>query len=146
MDYLPLLGLHLKSDEIIELLELAEMEVIYSFDRLHENTPDVYWSAAREEGFQFRFDESQVLDTIFLYVTVDDEFEPINQDDCDVIFFSSLKEAESHAFQKKLQFTKGRADLLGIVRDWIRFEHAEHAVHYEFHGAKLAMVTLSLVR
>jgi hypothetical protein len=57
MEFLPLLGKHLKDDEVIEVLEWANMEVVYDFDRLHENTPDVYWASATAEGFQFRFDE-----------------------------------------------------------------------------------------
>ena len=34
-------------DEVIEILEGLDMEVIYEFDRLHENTPDIYWAASK---------------------------------------------------------------------------------------------------
>jgi hypothetical protein len=39
MQYLPLLGKHLKDDDVVEVLEWADAEVVYDFDRTHENMP-----------------------------------------------------------------------------------------------------------
>jgi hypothetical protein len=36
MNLLSLLGLALKSDEVIELIEDEQVNVVYDFDRLHE--------------------------------------------------------------------------------------------------------------
>lgn len=144
MNFLCYLGDQLKSDEIIEVLEWADMKVIYAFDRLQENTPDVYWASAYSHGFQFRFDEKQILDTIFLHIEPTEEFGPLDQEEeCDVPCFSSLKEAQVHGVQNGWPATTGKADFLGMTREWIRFQVGEHAFHYEFRKGKLAMVTLS---
>lgn len=37
------------------------MDVVYYFDRLHENTADSYSSSAESAGFEFGFDKRQVL-------------------------------------------------------------------------------------
>ena len=50
------LGQHLKSDDVLEVLDAFQIEnVVYDFDRLHENTADKYWASAKQAGFQFRF-------------------------------------------------------------------------------------------
>ncbi len=51
MKFLPLLGKLLKDDEVVAVLEQADMEVIYDFDRLHENTPDKYWAESKKHGY-----------------------------------------------------------------------------------------------
>jgi hypothetical protein len=146
MYFLCYLGDHLKSDEVIEVLEHLDMEVIYAFDRSHENIPDAYWAAAHSHGFQFRFDEKQILDTIFLYLEPDEGFEPLAQDqEYDVPFFSFFKEAQAHGARNGWPAETGKVDFLGVVREWIRFRFEEHTVHYEFRKEKLAMVTLSRV-
>ena len=67
MHLLPLFGMSLKDDDVIDILDDMEMDVIYDFDRLHEGQPDKYWAAAQTAGIQLRFDEAQILDTIFLH-------------------------------------------------------------------------------
>ena len=57
MKYIPLLGCKLKDEEMCELFELWDCDVIFDYDRLNENTPDSYWTAARDEGVEFRFNE-----------------------------------------------------------------------------------------
>ncbi|NYF20784.1 hypothetical protein HDC36_002245 [Xanthomonas sp. JAI131] len=54
MTALSLLGKSLKDEEIIDILEQFDVDVVYSFDRIHENTPDVYWAAIKSAGFQRR--------------------------------------------------------------------------------------------
>jgi hypothetical protein len=60
-----LLGKKLKEDIIMELLESHEIQVIYDFDRTHENIPDAYWAGFKQAGFQLHFNNNQILDTIF---------------------------------------------------------------------------------
>jgi hypothetical protein len=50
MKYIDLLGKQLKSDDVIDVLECDDLDVIYAFDRLHENQPDEYASSARTVG------------------------------------------------------------------------------------------------
>ena len=72
-----LLDLALKSDEIVELLEEFDLPVVYDFDRLHEGIEDIYWVSAHRGGFQLRFDERQVLKTIFIYAAGNETYEPV---------------------------------------------------------------------
>jgi len=144
MNFLPLLGKQLKDDAVIEILEFEEMEVVYDFDRLHENTPDVYWAESTEKGFQFRFDANQILDTIFLYAANIDDFVPVSREDCDIHFFPTINEAETYGIEGKAEITKGKPpDFLGISREWVRLEYATYSLHYEFRREGLAVVTLT---
>ena len=146
MKFLPLLGKRLKDDEVLDILESLDMHVIYEFDRLHEGQPDVYWTAAKQEGFQLRFDEAQRLGAIFLHITPSDGFGPISQQDCDIPFFATKQEVESFDEAQLLQVTKGSAGFLGISREWVRLEFASHSIHYEYHAGNFALVTISRKR
>lgn len=143
MHLLPLLGKSLKDDDVIDLLEDMEMDVIYDFDRLHEGQPDKYWAAAQKTGIQFRFDEAQTLDTIFLYITPDDGFTACAQRETDVPVFTSAAEVRAFGESHRLQVSKGRADFLGAISDWIRLGFGAYSVHYEFRAGSLARVTVS---
>ena len=44
IEFAKLLGLHLKDDRVIDILETYNMQVIYDFDRDHENIADIYWA------------------------------------------------------------------------------------------------------
>jgi hypothetical protein len=143
MTFLPLLGKQLKDDEVIEILEGLDMEVIYEFDRLHENMPDIYWAASKPKGFQFRFDDSQSLEVVFLYITSDDDFAAVSQHDCDVPFFSSKQDVEAFGAAQHLQIAKGSADFDGVSGEWVKLGFATHSIHYEFRAGRLALVTIS---
>jgi hypothetical protein len=145
MRFIPLLGKKLKDDEIIEILEGLDMVVIYDFDRLHENTPDIYSATSEPKGFEFRFDDSQSLEVVYLHITPDDGFAAVSQHDCDVPFFASKQDVEAFGEAQHLQVTKGSADFLGVYRDWVRLEFATHSIHYEFRAGSLAMVTISRI-
>jgi hypothetical protein len=143
MKFISLLGKQLKDNEVIDILESSDMDVIYEFDRLHEGQPDIYWAISKPEGFQFRFDETQKLEVIFLYITPRDGFSTISQPDCDVPFFPSLQEVEAFGEAQRLQVEKGSTDFLGVSRDWVRLGFASHSIHYEFHAGTLALITIS---
>jgi hypothetical protein len=143
MKFLPLLGKALKDDEVIDVLEQAEMEVVYDFDRLHENTPDKYWAESKKDGYQLRFGADQILSTIFLYAAPIDGFTPVTPNDCDVLFFATTDDAEAYGAEHKLRTTKGGADFLGAWRDWVRLEYDSYSVHYQFRDGGLTMVTVT---
>jgi hypothetical protein len=143
MYLLPLLGKSLKDDDVINVLDDMEMDVIYDFDRLHEGQPDKYWAAAQEAGIQFRFDEAQTLDTIFLYIAPDQGFAACAQGQTDIPVLTTAAEVQSFGESHRLQVSKGRADFLGVISDWIRLGLDSYSVHYEFREGSLARVTVS---
>lgn len=132
------LGKNLKSDPVIEVLEHFDMDVIYDFDRLHENTPDSYSSSATSAGFEFRFDERQVLSVIWCYVRPRSGFTAIDKDIIGVPHFRDFAEAKSHAVKNGIKTSQSKDDA-----GWIRLEHDNMWVHYEFAGGQLALVTLT---
>src|SRR4051794_10796508 len=113
MKFLPLLGKALKDDEVVDVLKDAEMQVVYDFDRLHENTPDKYWTESKKDGYQLRFDADQILVTVFLYVAPIDGFTPVTPNHCDVSFFATTNEAQAYGAEHRLPTKQGRADFLG---------------------------------
>jgi hypothetical protein len=133
----------LKDDAVIEVLEIGDIEVVYDFDRLHENQPDKYWATAEEAGFQFGFDAEQVLHVIFLYATPIDGFSEIDREDCDVPFFSGFSEVESYASQKGVRTESGKGSFLGVDREWMRLHFPKYSLHYEYSVGNLRMVTIS---
>lgn len=143
MEFLRLLGSQLKDDAIIDVLEWGEMEVVYDFDRLHENQPDKYWAASKKHGFQFGFDSEQRLRVVFLYAEPRDGFSAIDRTDCDIAFFSTIADIEASAPCESTRITKGRAEFLGVGREWAKIDCGTYTVHYEFQAGTLAMVTVS---
>jgi hypothetical protein len=143
MQFLPLLGKHLKDDEIIDVLDSMDMEVIYDFDKLHEGQPDCYWASSKKDGFRFRFDEAQTLNVIFIYTLPNNGFAGMPRNGCDVPFFTTIGEAEASGLMQKLEVTKGEADFLGVSRKWVRLAFATYSTHYEFRSGDLALVTIT---
>ena len=141
-----LLGKKLKDEEILQLIEDYQVgDVVYGFDRLREGTEDEYWAEAKEAGFAVRFDQDQMLNTVFCYASSIDGFTPISASDVGVPFFSSFEDAEGAAKAAGVRHSTGHVDdaLLGIKSCWVRHERPEAWVHYEFRDDELALVTLS---
>ena len=92
-------GQKLKSDSVIEILEHFDMQVLYDFDRLHENTPDSYSSSAREAGFELRFNEEQILDTIWCYIEPRFGFSPVDKEIVGAPILESFLDARSYAHE-----------------------------------------------
>ena len=108
MEILPFLRKHLKDDEIVEMLELMDAEVIYDFDRSHENMPDVYWAKAKEHGITLRFDQNQILDTVFVYVRPIEDHQAVNPLLIeDVVFFDSDSEVQTYAADHGIRLRTG---------------------------------------
>ena len=144
MKYIGLLGKQLKSDDVIDVLESDELEVIYSFDRLKENQPDQYWVASKAEGVQMRFNEDQILDSLFFYIEPDEGFSPCRLDSLGVPVFGSQDSARDYAAQLSLPIIEGAVDFLGVYRKWIKIDFGSHILHLEFWGEKLHRVSAFL--
>lgn len=138
-----MLGKELKSDEILDLLETYEIEVIYDFDRTHENIPDKFWATAQELGMQLRFDEHQVLRTIFLSVTEEDGFAPADLRQSDIRLFQRKQDVRDFAAANGISASEGETDFFGSKHDWIKLDYSGHSVHYDFGGGPLKKVTLN---
>lgn len=116
MNLSALLGRKLKDDRILEVLEAYQVEkVIYDFDRHHENMEDAYWAAATNAGFQLRFDQNQVVDTIFCYIVADEGFSPISSKIIGTPIYRSFDEAEAACKAAGLIPDIGRADSWSLL-------------------------------
>lgn len=133
-------GLNLKSDEVIDLLERFEMNVVYDFDRLREGTPDQYSSAALAEGFELRFDERQVLETIWCYTRERHGYSIIDSNCIGAFIPASLAEAKGQAIATGQGFSESPSG--SGVTSWLRLEGANMWTHYEFVDDNLSLVTL----
>lgn len=139
MTVLSLLGKDLKSDEVIEFLETYDVDVIYSFDRLHENSPDVYWASVKEAGLEFRFNEDQKLDTAFCYLVSRDGLSPAQPEVIGVLLFDSFALAEKACQRDGLRYQSST-----IPGSWLKILGDSHDAHYEFTDGRLSMVALML--
>lgn len=137
MDFEALLGRQLKDDDIIEILEEEDMEVIYIFDRTHEGEEDQYSAEAKEAGLEFRFDQNQRLEVIFLYAAAREDGGPIALDEADFPVYTSFDEAKKGFSQAGISFKESPGK-----SSWIRGEFENCSRHYEFHDNALYLVTL----
>jgi len=144
MHLLPLLAKPMKSDEIVEVLEAHEMEVVYDFDRTHENIPDRYWASSRTGGFQFGFDEAQVLEVIFLHIEPEDGFAPFSIRESDVAAFPDREAVLRIGKEMGVRTASGSGELNGILRKWARLDYENYSLHYEFRDGALALVTIQI--
>jgi hypothetical protein len=141
MKFLPLIGKRLKDDDIIEILEYFDAVVVYDFDRLHENMPDVYWAECTKQGIVFMFDADQILDTMFLYIVSKEGYESVEVEKIeDIELFDSSFAVESHCATSGIECKVGRPD---ETKSWARIDGPDKSIHYEFVGGRLSMVTIS---
>lgn len=140
MNLIPLIGLGLKEPQIVEILDHFKVDVIYDFDRLFENQPDVYWAHLYSEGLLFRFNARQHLDTIFIYLKPTTEFAAHSYEESGIQIFSSLEEAREFAESKGAEFTTSSGK--EGIPVWIRIAHPTCFVHYQFGSEGLSMVTI----
>ncbi len=59
MRYTEIIGEHLKSDFLCDLFETYDVEVIYEYDRTHENIEDEYHAEMEELGLEFLFNKER---------------------------------------------------------------------------------------
>ena len=146
MNLSTLLGRKLKDDEVLEVLEAYQIEeVIYDFDRNHENIDDAYWAPAKAAGFQLRFSQDQVLDTIFCYIAAGEGFSPISPEIIGAPICGTFDEAEADCKRTGQKYsasdsTKGPK----FHKMWLRVESPHRGTHYQFKDGAICRVTLSL--
>lgn len=140
MNLSSLIELSLKSDEVVDVLEHYEISVIYDFDRLNENIPDIYWASSPEGGFELRFDEEQVLISIFMYVVPREEFSAIDPALVGAPLYGTFREANAAFEASGIPF---RTSANG--QGWIKGNFKDHSVHYEFGpSGALSLVTVGV--
>jgi len=144
MPFAQLLGAHLKSDAVLELLEMYDVEVVYDFDRTHENMPDRYWAGSKEQGFLLRFAEDQVLDTVFLYMTPREGYSAIERIEVDVPIYESFDLA-LRAFQSEgIRFIHSGNVAGAGERWWVKCAVDSGTAHYQYGSeGQLVAITLS---
>jgi hypothetical protein len=145
MKFIELLNKNLKDEKIIDLLEDSETEVIYDFDRLHENEPDRYWAEFKSKGILLRFDETQHLFSIFLYVTSHDGFEGIDLRIVeDIPIIKDIGQIEKYGEKHKFRISKGEKPKNMLPEgNWIRLDDDQVGIHFEFIENELSMITIT---
>jgi hypothetical protein len=144
MNLRALLGSKLKDDGILEVLEAYQIEkVVYDFDRHHENIEDVYWAAATSAGFLLRFDQHQMLDTIFCYMVAEEGFSPISPQIIGAPIYRSFDEAEAACKTAGLRYSvSDPKNGPRFHRLWLRIEGLKQHTHYQFKGGEVSRITL----
>jgi hypothetical protein len=141
MNLSKLLGLKLKDEEMLDVLEHHDIrEVLYDFDRTHENMPDAYWAGSKNEGFLLRFDEHQVCDVVFCYIQPAEGYSKIDPQIIGVATHASFAAAEQVCKQRHLRYSVARAEMQG---SWLRIEDGPFLTHLQFGNGALDRVTLS---
>ena len=140
VDYL---GKNLKSDEVIDLLEVHALEVVYHFDRFHEGAPDEYRITDASSGFQMILDENQKVRTVFCYIIAEGGISAVDREIIGVPVLNSIAEVRSASETMECNFTcnEGIA-FLGRVLSWAKLTFGARAWHYEFEGGALRKITL----
>lgn len=146
VDFINLLGKQMKDDDVIEILEHYEIDVVYDFDRTHEGMEDVYWAASQKSGFQFRFDQNQKLDVIFLYMVPREGFTPISRSEIDVPIYESFAEAKDDFEANNLEYKKPPIEdpSNAWYQRWIKTDNGTYIRHYEFKDNQPRMITLGI--
>ena len=142
MKYLDLLGVRLKDDFLNDLFETYEVDVVYEYDRTHENMPDEYRAEIPDLGLQFVFDENQMFFTLFIEQKQAETWNPFEEDDVRLKRFATKASARNHATENRMAISEGNAEFMGEERDWIRFDLSGYSIHYEFVGGCLKKITI----
>ncbi|HZI28869.1 MAG TPA: hypothetical protein VFD64_11945 [Gemmatimonadaceae bacterium] len=141
MNLSELLGLELKDDKMLEVLEGYGIgEVVYDFDRLNENTPDAYWAGSKNDGFLLRFNQHQVCDVVFCHVAPAEGYSEIDPEIIGVTTYPSYAAAEQACEQLQLKYSVAGPDMQG---GWLRIDEGPFQTHFQFQDGALFRVTLS---
>jgi hypothetical protein len=145
MNFSALLGKQLKDDEVVDVLETYDMTVVYEFDRSHENMDDLYWSDAKQEGFQFGFNKEQILYVIFLYISASDGFEPIDKTILNFPLYATFDDAQKSFIADGISYRQSVGDPGSSTNKWwIKGDFGQFTRHYQYKDGCLFRVTLSL--
>jgi len=146
MKYRDLLGVSIKDDILLDLFETYDVEVIYRYDRNHEDLEDEYIAEIPEMGLEFIFDSDKCLQTLFMKCVDHNGYNPFENEDPRHAPFKSNIEAIDWAKERSIDFIHQDAKtdvLLGEIPEWIKFTYQAYFVHYQFRDNVVDMVTIS---
>jgi hypothetical protein len=142
MNLSKLLGKRLRDDEVLDVFEACQIQdVIYDFDRWHENLPDKYWAQAKAFGFQLGFNHVQVLNVVFCYIIPEEGFSAVDPGIVGVPIHDTFDDAERACKLNRSRYSISPAKQLKL---WLRVEEAGAWAHYQFVDGHVIRVTLSL--
>jgi hypothetical protein len=140
-----LLGKPLKSDEVLEVLRDFDLVITYNVDVLRENSADSYTASSPDCGFDLKFDEKQILETIFCYIDTRRERRPVDPSLVGAPLYGTIEEAKAAASASgTLTVSRDGIHAFDRTVSFVRFDHTTHSCHYEYQDDKLAMVTLMI--
>ncbi len=145
MNHIEILNTELKSEFLIDLFETYDVEVIYTYDRNHENMEDEYYCEITKMGLTFVFDESQRLRTLFMKNAVHDGYNPFVGDDPRNFTFKNSAEAKKYANQNSIKIEhspKQSSPIFGEIPEWVKFHFERFTMHFQFEDEGFSMVTL----
>ena len=143
MKLIDYLGLRLKSEPVLELILHEDLQITYNPDLLHENFPDWCAAACKSKGFEVRFDQDQMLDTIWCYFIETNGFNPIRPDLVGAQICGNIDEARNIAMSVGAGFEfRENVDCFGVMVSWAKILQSDKLIHYEFGDDGLRLVTL----
>jgi len=145
MNYIDILGEPLKSDFLIDLFETYDVDVIYTYDRAHENMEDEYRCGIPDMGLEFIFDDSQKLTTLFMTKIEHSGYNPFEGDDPRMTPFQTADEAMRIARTNSIDAMHQKAkedSFFGVIPEWVKFTFNNHSIHYQFDDTGISCVTL----
>jgi hypothetical protein len=119
-----LLGAKLKSDFINDLFETYDVDVVYSYDRTHENIEDEYFAEIPQMGLEFIFDACQTLKTLFMKKVEHTGYNPFESDDPRNVPFKNGREAMKYAQENGIFAVHNEAKRnsnFEEVPEWVKF-------------------------
>jgi hypothetical protein len=147
MKYIDVLGEPLKSDFLCDLFETYDVDVVYSYDRTHENIEDEYFAEIADMGLSFLFDNDQKLISLFMTTSKHTGYNPFELPDPRSVPFNTRHDAEVYAKENNIQIetrASKKDSFFGEIPEWVKFHYGEYSIHYEFNGNGIRMVTLQL--
>jgi len=144
MKIVDFLNKSLKSEELVELFEDYDVDVIYSYDRLHEGMEDSYSGKIAELGLEFSFDENQILKTIFIFTQQTGDYSPANVDELNIQTFPSKANAIDFAKKNNINYKEGNGNFMSKELDWVKFMLGQNSIHYQYSNGILNQVTLQV--
>lgn len=148
MEYLELLGSSLKCEVLLDLFETYDVDVVYCYDRTHEDMEDEYRAEIDEMGLEFIFDSSQRLKTLFMKKVDHNGFNPFCGSDPRGVPFNTGLEAVEWASVRSINATNQEARVdptFGEIAEWVKLNFETFSMHYEFNGDSVEVVTLQVI-
>ncbi len=137
-----LIGKHLKSKLVIEMLNWLNFDVVYEFDRSNGGMDDCYWAGTKESGILFKFNQNQILETVFIHLSGSRDYDDVDRSLLDTRIYESVEEAENHFSQSKCTFKSGSAS--EGKNQWVNVFSENTKINYLFVGGQACKITVSL--